>query len=43
MTEVKPNAAADIAVPDNVRQAGNPYTRVQEPEGRRGRVVPDRR
>jgi glyoxylase-like metal-dependent hydrolase (beta-lactamase superfamily II) len=29
VTDVKPNAAADITVPDNVRQAGNPYTRVQ--------------
>jgi len=29
VTEVRPNAAADITVPDNVRQAGNPYTRVQ--------------
>ena len=29
MTEVKPNAAADIPVPDAVRQAANPYARVQ--------------
>jgi hypothetical protein len=29
VTEVKPNVAADIAVPDNVKQAGNPYVRVQ--------------
>ena len=29
VTEVKPNATADITVPDNVKQAGNPYTRVQ--------------
>ena len=29
VTEVKPNAAADIAVPDAVKQAGNPYVRVQ--------------
>jgi glyoxylase-like metal-dependent hydrolase (beta-lactamase superfamily II) len=29
VTEVKANAAADITVPDSVRQAGNPYTRVQ--------------
>jgi glyoxylase-like metal-dependent hydrolase (beta-lactamase superfamily II) len=29
VTEVKPNAPADIAVPDSVRQAGNPYVRVQ--------------
>ena len=29
VTEVRANAAADIKVPDNVRQAGNPYTRVQ--------------
>jgi glyoxylase-like metal-dependent hydrolase (beta-lactamase superfamily II) len=29
VTEVKPNAAADITVPDNVKQAANPYTRVQ--------------
>jgi glyoxylase-like metal-dependent hydrolase (beta-lactamase superfamily II) len=28
VTEVRPNAAVDIAVPDNVRQAGNPYTKV---------------
>jgi glyoxylase-like metal-dependent hydrolase (beta-lactamase superfamily II) len=28
VTEVKPNAAADIPVPDNVRQAGNPYVQV---------------
>jgi glyoxylase-like metal-dependent hydrolase (beta-lactamase superfamily II) len=28
VTEVKPNVAADIAVPDSVRQAANPYTRV---------------
>ena len=28
VTEVKPNAAADIQVPDNVRQAANPYVRV---------------
>jgi glyoxylase-like metal-dependent hydrolase (beta-lactamase superfamily II) len=28
VTEVKPNAAADIPVPDNVRQAGNPYVKV---------------
>jgi glyoxylase-like metal-dependent hydrolase (beta-lactamase superfamily II) len=29
VTEVKPNAAADIPVPDAVRQATNPYVRVQ--------------
>jgi glyoxylase-like metal-dependent hydrolase (beta-lactamase superfamily II) len=29
VTEVKANAAADITVPDAVRQAGNPYVRVQ--------------
>src|SRR5262247_2559268 len=29
VTEVKPNAAADIPVPDPVRAAGNPYVRVQ--------------
>jgi len=29
VTEVKPHAAADIAVPDTVRQASNPYVRVQ--------------
>jgi glyoxylase-like metal-dependent hydrolase (beta-lactamase superfamily II) len=29
VTEVKPNAAADIAVPDTVKQAANPYLRVQ--------------
>src|SRR5262249_48159106 len=28
VTEVKPNVAADILVPDVVRQATNPYTRV---------------
>ena len=28
VTEVKPNAAADIPVPDSVRQAGNPYVKV---------------
>jgi len=28
VTEVKPNAVADIPVPDNVRQAGNPYVKV---------------
>jgi glyoxylase-like metal-dependent hydrolase (beta-lactamase superfamily II) len=28
VTEVKVNAAADITVPDNVRQAANPYVRV---------------
>jgi hypothetical protein len=28
VTEVKANAAADIPVPDNVRQAGNPYVKV---------------
>ena len=28
VTEVKPNAAADIPVPDSVKQAGNPYVRV---------------
>jgi len=28
VTEVKANAAADIAVPDNVKQAGNPYVKV---------------
>ena len=28
VTEVKPNAAADLPVPDAVRQAPNPYTRV---------------
>jgi glyoxylase-like metal-dependent hydrolase (beta-lactamase superfamily II) len=28
VTEVKPNAAADIPVPENVRQAGNPYIKV---------------
>ena len=29
VTEVKPNVAADIKVPDNVRQASNPYVRVR--------------
>ncbi len=29
VTEVKANVAADIAVPDPVRQAANPYSRVQ--------------
>jgi glyoxylase-like metal-dependent hydrolase (beta-lactamase superfamily II) len=29
VTEVKPNAAADITVPDNVKQAANVYSRVQ--------------
>ena len=29
VTDVKPNVAADIAVPDNIKQAENPYTRVQ--------------
>jgi glyoxylase-like metal-dependent hydrolase (beta-lactamase superfamily II) len=29
VTEVKPNAAADIPVPEGVKQAGNPYVRVQ--------------
>jgi glyoxylase-like metal-dependent hydrolase (beta-lactamase superfamily II) len=28
VTEVKPNVAADIPVPDNVRQATNPYVKV---------------
>src|SRR5882724_11821575 len=28
VTEVKPNAAADIPVPDSVQQAGNPYVKV---------------
>jgi len=28
VTEVRPNAAADIQVPDNVRQAASPYARV---------------
>jgi glyoxylase-like metal-dependent hydrolase (beta-lactamase superfamily II) len=28
VTEVKPNTAADIPVPDSVRQAGNPYAKV---------------
>jgi glyoxylase-like metal-dependent hydrolase (beta-lactamase superfamily II) len=28
VTEVKPNAAVDIPVPDSVRQASNPYVRV---------------
>jgi glyoxylase-like metal-dependent hydrolase (beta-lactamase superfamily II) len=28
VTEVKPNAAADITVPDAVKQAGNPYVKV---------------
>jgi glyoxylase-like metal-dependent hydrolase (beta-lactamase superfamily II) len=28
VTEVKANVAADIAVPDSVRQAGNPYVKV---------------
>ena len=36
MTEVKPNAAVDIKVPDNVRQAGNPYTRVQSQKASEG-------
>jgi glyoxylase-like metal-dependent hydrolase (beta-lactamase superfamily II) len=36
VTEVKPNAAAEIAVPDNVRQAGNPYTRVQSQKAAEG-------
>ena len=29
ITEVRANGPADIKVPDNVRLAGNPYTRVQ--------------
>jgi glyoxylase-like metal-dependent hydrolase (beta-lactamase superfamily II) len=29
VTDVKANVAADIAVPDNIKQADNPYTRVQ--------------
>jgi glyoxylase-like metal-dependent hydrolase (beta-lactamase superfamily II) len=28
VTEVRPNAAVDISVPDGVRQAANPYTKV---------------
>jgi glyoxylase-like metal-dependent hydrolase (beta-lactamase superfamily II) len=36
VTEVKPNAAVDIKVPDNVRQAGNPYTRVQSTKAGEG-------
>ena len=28
VTEVRPNAAVDIQVPDTVRQAANPYARV---------------
>jgi glyoxylase-like metal-dependent hydrolase (beta-lactamase superfamily II) len=36
VTEVKANAAADITVPDNVRQAGNPYTRVQSQKAAEG-------
>src|SRR5262245_52052296 len=36
ITEVKPNAAADIAVPDNVRKAENPYTRVQSQQAAEG-------
>jgi glyoxylase-like metal-dependent hydrolase (beta-lactamase superfamily II) len=36
VTEVKPNAAVDITVPDNVRQAGNPYTRVQSQKAGEG-------
>jgi len=29
VTEVTPNVAADIPVPDNIKQASNPYARVQ--------------
>jgi glyoxylase-like metal-dependent hydrolase (beta-lactamase superfamily II) len=36
VTEVKANAAADITVPDAVRQAGNPYTRVQSAKAGEG-------
>src|SRR5262245_49695019 len=36
VTEVKANAPADITVPDNVRQAGNPYTRVQSQKAGEG-------
>jgi glyoxylase-like metal-dependent hydrolase (beta-lactamase superfamily II) len=36
ITEVRPNVAADITVPDNVRQAGNPYTRVQSQKAAEG-------
>jgi glyoxylase-like metal-dependent hydrolase (beta-lactamase superfamily II) len=36
VTEVKPNAAADIGVPDAVRQASNPYTRVQSQKAAEG-------
>jgi glyoxylase-like metal-dependent hydrolase (beta-lactamase superfamily II) len=36
VTEVKANAPADITVPDAVRQAGNPYTRVQSAKAGEG-------
>jgi glyoxylase-like metal-dependent hydrolase (beta-lactamase superfamily II) len=36
ITEVKPNAAVDITVPDTVKQAGNPYTRVQSQKAAEG-------
>ena len=36
VTEVKPNAEVDIKVPDSVRQAGNPYTRVQSQKASEG-------
>ena len=36
VTEVKANAAADITVPDAVRQAGNPYTKVQSAKAGEG-------
>jgi glyoxylase-like metal-dependent hydrolase (beta-lactamase superfamily II) len=36
VTEVRANGAADIKVPDNVRLAGNPYTRVQSAKAAEG-------
>jgi glyoxylase-like metal-dependent hydrolase (beta-lactamase superfamily II) len=36
VTEVRPNVAADVTVPDNVRQAGNPYTRAQSQKAAEG-------
>jgi len=36
VTEVRANGPADIAVPDNVRLAGNPYTRVQSTKAAEG-------
>src|SRR4029434_5818954 len=36
VTEVRANGPADIKVPDNVRLAGNPYTRVQSAKAAEG-------